>query len=56
MSFSESEKRLVIAEQDKAIEEADLDMVYIRVRVPGHALLIMLGLVIVVFGFFIHGV
>ena len=56
MSYSEQEKRLAIAEQDKAIEETDLDVVYVRLRVPSHVMLIGLGLLITVFGFLVHGV
>ena len=56
MSYSEEEKRLAIVEQDRAIEETDLDVVYIRLRVPSHVVLILVGLVVTVFGFLVHGV
>ena len=56
MSYSEKEKRLAIVEQDRAIEEAGLDVVYVGLRVPSHVVLIGLGLGITVFGFLVHGV
>lgn len=56
LSYSEREKMLAIVEQDRAIEEAGLNVVYVRLQVPSHAVFILFGLVIVVFGFLAHGV
>ena len=56
MSYSEQEKLEAIMELDEAIAKAGLDVGHVRVRVPGHMVLIGLGFVITVFGFLVHRV